>query len=233
MNTPLTSRKIRQARIAAAVAAALLIGAPVAPTFADSTLATPATRASKAETTGVASGFAVGAAAGGPIGALVGAAAGGWFGDRMHRDRQALAHTRDELAHARLRGAGLTMHVMFRTDESSMPAGDDAQVAQFATLAATTPDAMVYVTGFADPRGAPRYNAALAAERATTVAARLVAAGLPAERLVVSSETAAMPATGMEPGAASPDLDGYAFQRRATLKIVLPPKGGTRQALRR
>jgi outer membrane protein OmpA-like peptidoglycan-associated protein len=233
MNTSLTLRRIRQARIAAAVAAALLVGAPVAPTFADSAGATPSPRASKAEATGVASGFAVGAAAGGPIGALVGAAAGGWLGDRMHRERQTLEHTRDELAQAKLRGAGLTMHVMFRTDEAGLPASEDAPLAQFAALAAGTPGALVYVTGFADPRGTPRYNAALAAERATTVAARLVAAGLPAERLVVSSETAAVPAAAMESSAASPDLDGYAFQRRATLKIVLPAKGETRQALRR
>lgn len=233
MHTPLTLTENPRTRVAAALAAALLIGAPAAPTLAGSSPAASATRASKAEITGVASGFAVGAAAGGPIGALVGFAAGGWLGDRMHRERQSLERTRDQLADARRRGDGLSMHVMFRTDESSLRADDDALVAQFATLAATTPDARVHVTGFADPRGAPRHNAALAAERATTVAARLVAAGLPAEQLVVRSETAVPPATGAPPVAASPDLDGYAFQRRATLKIVLPTGGDIREALSR
>jgi outer membrane protein OmpA-like peptidoglycan-associated protein len=233
MNTPLTLRHIRQARVAAAVAAALLVAAPAAPTFAESRPATPAARASKSEATGVASGFAVGAAAGGPIGALVGAAAGGWLGDRMHRERQSLEHSRDQLAEARLRGAGLTMNVMFRTDESSVTAGDEPLLAQFAALAATTPGAGVHVTGFADPRGTPRYNAALAAERATSVAARLVAAGVPPERLVVNSETAVTTAAGAEPVAALPDLDGYALQRRVTLQIVLPMQGRALEARRR
>jgi outer membrane protein OmpA-like peptidoglycan-associated protein len=233
MNTPLTLRKLRQARVAGAVAAALLVAAPSVPTFAGGSPVTPATRASKSEATGVASGFAVGAAAGGPIGALVGAAAGGWLGDRMHRERQSLEHTRDQLAEASRRGAGLTMQVMFRTDESSVPVADQPLVAQFATLAATTPGAVVHVTGFADPRGTPRYNAALAAERAAAVAAQLVASGLPAERLVVSSETAVMATAGTEPGAAPPDLDGYALQRRATLQIVLPAEGRTLEARRR
>ena len=79
------------------------------------------------------------------------------------------------------------MHLMFRTDESRLRTDDEALVAQFATLAAATPGAVVHVTGFADPRGAASYNAALAAERAATVATRLVAAGMPADRLVVSS----------------------------------------------
>ncbi len=230
MNTSLTLGNRRQARIAAAVAAALLIVTPAVPGFAADT---PATRASKPEIKGVASGFAVGAAAGGPVGALVGAAAGGWLGDRMHREQQSLAHTRDQLAAAKLRGVGLSMQVMFRTDEARLRPDDEAPLARFATLAATTPGAMVHVTGFADPRGAPRYNAALAAERASAVAARLVAAGLPAERLVVHSETAAMPGSAAESGPVSQDLDGYALQRRATLEIVVTAEGETRQALRR
>ncbi len=233
MNTHLNFRKIRESRVAAGVAAALLLAGESLPLSAGTAAAGGSPPASKTESAGVASGFAVGAAAGGPIGALVGAAAGGWLGDRMHRERQSLERTRDQLADARLRGAVLSPRVMFRTDESSVRADDDALVAQFASLAATMPGAMVHVTGCADPRGAPRSNATLAAERATTVAARLVAAGLPAERLVVDWETAVTPATGTEQGAASPDLDGYALKRRATLKIVLPAQGKTREALRR
>ncbi len=226
MNTKLPERKIRSHTVAAAVTAALLLAGPSLPAQAGDSAPTP--RASKSESTGVASGFAVGAAAGGPIGALVGAAAGGWLGDRMHRERSAHARTRDALARADQRGGGLAMHLMFRTDESRLRADDEALVERFATLAAATPGAVVQVTGFADPRGAARHNAALAAERATTVAMRLVAAGLPAERLVVSSEAplesaAATPAEAPQPAASAPDLDGYAFQRRVTLRIVVPP----------
>jgi outer membrane protein OmpA-like peptidoglycan-associated protein len=235
MNMPLKIRKIRDTRVAAAVAVALLLAAPSRPTLAAGEPG-GAPRASKSESTGVAGGFAVGAAAGGPIGALLGAAAGGWLGDRMHREQTSHARTRDELARANQRGAGLAMHLMFRTDEARLRPDDEALVAQFAALAAATPGARVFVAGFADPRGAPRYNAALAAERAATVAARLAAAGLPAERLVVSSETAAVASddpSGAAPTASSPDLDGYAFQRRVTVQLVLPAGGEAQVAQRR
>lgn len=55
--------------------------------------------ASRQETIGVATGFALGAVAGGPIGAIVGATAGAWLGDREHRlamQRTALAADLDK-----------------------------------------------------------------------------------------------------------------------------------------
>ena len=88
---------------------------------------------------------------------------------------------------------------------------------------------MVHVTGFADPRGTTRYNAALATQRAAGIAARLVAAGIPADRLVVSSEVAA--AIAPDAAGTPADLDGYAFQRRVTLRIEVPSTAATDVAL--
>ncbi len=225
MTTYPTLRKIRHPQVAAAMTATLLVLAGTPTTFAAKSAATP--QASKSETAGVASGLAIGAAAGGPIGAIVGAAAGGWFGDRLHREKSATTLARDALARTRSREAGLTMHVMFRTDDAQPRADDEALVAQFATLAAGTPGAVVHVTGYTDPRGSARHNATLAAERAAQVAARLEKAGLASSRLVVSSETTAAVQ------AVPRDLDGYAFQRRVTLKIALPAAAETQVAQRR
>jgi outer membrane protein OmpA-like peptidoglycan-associated protein len=225
-------RKLRHSPVGAAVAAALLAAVVALPASAG-TVATPegstSSTASRPESIGVASGFAVGAAAGGPIGALVGAAAGGWLGDRMHREQAGHARTRDALAVANQRGAGLTVTVMFRTDDASVRAEDESLLAQFAALAAATPGATVQVTGFADPRGSARHNAALAAERASTVATRLVAAGLPADRLVVSSDVAPSPVPA-DGGVSAADLDGYALQRRVVVRIQ-PANPGAAAAL--
>ncbi|MCU0759721.1 MAG: OmpA family protein [Steroidobacteraceae bacterium] len=207
---PLVSTAVRTG---AAIAAALLCVATATPARA----AEP--RASRPESVGVASGFAVGAAAGGPIGALVGAAAGGWLGDRMHRESRAHATARERLALAEQRGDGLVLNLMFRTGEGGLRPEDLTLLERFATIAAATPGARVHVTGSADPRGAAEYNAALAARRATGVASRLIAAGLPPASLVVGSEVAAAPDAA---AAAPPDLDGFAFLRRVTLRIEVP-----------
>lgn len=213
---------LRDRGCSAALAALLLLGALALPAgrvaAADvAATAESSSRASKPESVGVASGFVVGAAAGGPIGALVGAAAGGWFGDRMHRENHSHAVTRQQLAVADRRAAGLSMQVMFRTGDAQVRVDDEPLLAQFAALALATPEATVHVTGFADPRGSARYNAALVTERANNVAARLISAGVPADRLVVSGELA-------EPAelTTAADLDGYAFQRRVTLRIQAP-----------
>ncbi len=237
MNTTLSFRKIRDSRAAAALAASLLLAAATPATLAGPTTS-PTPQASKSESVGVAGGLAVGAAAGGPVGAIIGAAAGGWLGDRLHREKTAHALTRDELASALLRGNGLSMHVMFRTDDARLRADDESLVARFATLAAATPGAVVQVTGFADPRGSARHNAALAAERAAQVVARLVEAGLPLSHVVVSADLPDArpdsPADGGAPAVVeTPDLDGFAFQRRVTLKIALPAAGEARVAQQR
>ena len=123
----------------------------------------------------------------------------------------------------------MTPNLMFRTEESSLRSDDEPMLAQFAAIARTTPAAVVHVTGFADPRGTPRYNAALATQRAAGIAARLVAAGVAADRLGVSSEVSAE--TGLEAAMMPADLDGYAFQRRVTLRIEVPETAAAETAL--
>ncbi|HKT72639.1 MAG TPA: OmpA family protein [Steroidobacteraceae bacterium] len=200
--------------------------------------------ASKQENIGVVSGLAVGAVAGGPVGALFGAAAGAWLGDRYHKqavaqkgltadlkktegERAQLAGNVSELngslARAHDRGEQLTQVVTrtdqvetdvgFRTNDASVSEQSMSPLLKLGALAAAMPDAKVRVSGYADPRGSDELNDALSKRRADAVAAVLATAGLPPDRMIVEAHGKA--------DSTSPegDLDGYAFERRVTVRI--------------
>lgn len=202
------------------------------------------TRASKQENIGVVTGLAVGAAAGGPIGAIVGAAAGAWMGDHYHKqavarselaagldksesDRTRLAQNVTELngslAHEQERGEQLDLalshtdevqtDVGFRTNDDSIQTQALSPLMKLGALAAALPDAKVRVSGYADPRGSAAVNEALSKRRADAVAAVLASAGVSPDRLIVEAygKTEAASAEG--------DTDGYAFDRRVTVRI--------------
>lgn len=221
-------------------AAALLATAPA---WAEAGDAGPKSKA-KAEDIGIVSGLAVGAAAGGPIGALIGAAAGGLLGDRYHKEKETMAanlrqseaererlatsvsELNGSLAERQSQGAQLEhtlaatdavgMDVSFRTDDASIKVEDMAPLLKLGALAAAVPDAKLRVAGFADPRGAADYNDALSRRRAEAVAAALECGGITAERLIVEAHGAA------ESASASGDLDGYALERRVTVRLERP-----------
>jgi outer membrane protein OmpA-like peptidoglycan-associated protein len=71
----------------------------------------------------------------------------------------------------------------------------------------------VRVAGYADPRGSEELNAALSERRADAVAAVLSQAGVDAGRIIVEAHGKA------ESTSAEGDLDGYAFERRVTVRI--------------
>jgi outer membrane protein OmpA-like peptidoglycan-associated protein len=193
--------------------------------------------ASKQEKIGVVTGLAVGAAAGGPVGAVVGAAAGAWLGDRYHR--QAVANTelasnldkteterahlasslnestaeRAHLADIAARSSDLATDIGFRTDDASLTDESVARLKKLGALASAVPGAKVRVAGYADPRGAQDYNLALSQRRADTVAAVLKDAGLGIDRVIVEAHGAEAATC------AEGDLDGYAFERRVTVRI--------------
>jgi outer membrane protein OmpA-like peptidoglycan-associated protein len=235
MNTQASTRLI-----SLAVAVACVTALPV---HAEETVTIQHTT-SKQETIGVVSGLAIGAAAGGPIGAIVGAAAGGWLGDRYHKqavarkeltagldkseqDRTRLAQNVTELngtlAHEQERGEQLDLalqhanelqtDVTFRTNDDSIRTQAMSPLMTLGALAASLPDAKVRVSGYADPRGSVAVNEALSKRRAEAVAAVLTSAGVSPDRLIVEAhgKSAAMSAEG--------DTDGYAFDRRVTVRI--------------
>jgi outer membrane protein OmpA-like peptidoglycan-associated protein len=176
--------------------------------------------ASKPENIGVATGFTVGAAAGGPIGAIVGAAAGALVGERYYKkdlERSTLASDLDtskkKLGQTIDRTRDLETEVSFRTGESQLSDTTVARLQKIGSLASSLPGTKVRVSGYADPRGSESLNAALSEKRAAAVAQVLESAGVDASRLIVESHGETQSAT------AEGDLDGYAFDRKVTVRI--------------
>ncbi len=200
--------------------------------------------ASKQESIGVLSGLAVGAVAGGPVGAIFGAAAGAWLGDRYHKQAvqnthlsedlsktegermllaQNLAKVNDSLVETEARNSQLDQavkltdeietEVSFRTDDASINTQAMSPLLKLGALAASLPDVKVRVAGYADPRGTEDYNDALSQRRAEAVADVLASAGVPRDHLIVEGHGKT------ESTSLDGDLDGYAFDRRVTVRI--------------
>jgi outer membrane protein OmpA-like peptidoglycan-associated protein len=211
-----------------------------------------ASTASREANVGVVTGLAVGAAAAGPFGAAVGAATGAWLGDRYHRERDSrnalsadlarsesertrlgdeLAQSQGSLLEARNHGERLDaalqqtdqlgLDVSFRTDDDGIAAPQVAPLLKLGALVASLPEASVRVAGFTDPRGSDAYNQELSLRRAQAVAALLTAAGVPGERIIIEAHGRGE-ATAAEGG----DPDGYALERRVTVRVELPPAPG-------
>lgn len=229
--------------VAVACAAALPVHAETSTVTVASQKDAPK-HASKQENIGVVSGLAVGAAVGGPIGAIVGAAAGAWMGDHYHKqlvarqeaekglgdsetERTRLAQNVTELngslAHSQERGEQLDLalshtdevqtEVGFRTNDDSIQTQSLSPLMKLGALAAALPDAKVRVDGYADPRGSVAVNEELSKRRADAVAAVLASAGVAPDHIVVAAH-GKNEATSTEG-----DLDGYAFDRRVTVRI--------------
>jgi outer membrane protein OmpA-like peptidoglycan-associated protein len=157
---------------------------------------------------------------------------------RSESKRQELLHSVAQLdgslSEARAHGAELAtelshtdqlgLDVSFRTDDDSVTAQALSPLLKLGALAASMPEAQVCVAGYADPRGSEAYNDELSLRRATNVAAVLMSAGIPLERIVIEAhgKSAAGDADG--------DLDAYALERRVTVRLQLP--GSTQVAAR-
>lgn len=223
--------KLRGPAIGLTVAAALAIAAPA---HAGEGVKKGG---SKQESIGMVSGLTVGALAGGPFGAVIGAATGALLGDKYHRqaaDKAALAAnlsevkasqtrlegdlvvTREEgekLGMAVDRGRDLETTVGFRTGDASLSDEDVMRLQKIGALAGAVGKVKVRVSGYTDPRGSKKLNAALSERRADAVAHVLVESGVEPGRLIIEARGEADSKT------AEGDMDGYAFDRRVTVKI--------------
>jgi outer membrane protein OmpA-like peptidoglycan-associated protein len=203
-------------------------------------------KSSKPENVGAMSGLVIGAVAGGPIGAVVGAVGGAVLGERFHRkdvknaelsaslskNEAKMAELRTELAQVQAHGEALGQTldktrdleaaIAFRTNDASLSADDVARLQKIGTLAGAIAQVKVRVSGYTDPRGSEGFNAALSQRRAASVADVLSAAGLPADRLVVEAHGE------HESTSSDGDLEGYAFERRVTVRIE---QGGDESAV--
>ena len=242
MNTVRT--KLRAMSTVATLAA---LGAAALPAQAQDTADAGRTPASKQQGIGMVTGLAVGAAAGGPVGAIVGLTAGAWMGDRYHRQVQSrqeavasldqsesertrlasnVAELNGSLAQEQEHGEKLDLalsqtndvetDVSFRTNDDAIQVRAVSPLLKFGALAAALPDAKVRIAGYADPRGADRYNMELSRRRAEAVASVLAAAGVDKSRLIIEAHGKSQ--VSSDDG----DLDGYAFERKVTVRIERP-----------
>jgi outer membrane protein OmpA-like peptidoglycan-associated protein len=188
------------------------------------------------------------------VGAVIGAGVGAVIGDRYYRQAQAraalaqdlgqseaertrlttsLAQLDESLSAARARGAQLDrtlqsadelgVDVGFRTDDAAVSAQAMTPLLKLGALAASIPGAQLQVAGYADPRGSDAWNDALSLRRAQSVADVLALAGMARERIVVEAH-----GRGASSSAAG-DLDGYAFDRRVSVRLQLPGAGEVAQ----
>lgn len=203
---------------------------------------------SRQEGIGVGSGLAIGALAGGPFGAVIGAATGAWLGAKYHKQKEENHALTADLAQGRAertrlsgslaqsqsheeqltkmleRRTELETQVIFRTNEATLPPAAFEQLKKMSELASTMPDMRIRISGYADPRGTDQENDALSKERADAVAAVLAGQGLDASRLVVEAHGES------EATAADGDVDGYALERRVTIRLEQPAKDAVAQA---
>jgi outer membrane protein OmpA-like peptidoglycan-associated protein len=236
------TKKLRVGAVGLTLIATSVVALPV---YAqDSTTAGTHQKPSKQENIGVFTGLAVGAAAGGPVGAIFGAAAGAWIGDRYHKqevakkslatdlgqseaDRKALSDSVEELnaslTSMRVKSDRLDLtlaktdelqtDVSFRTNDDSINTQSMSPLLKMGALAASMPDVRVRVAGYADPRGSEEYNDALSRRRAEAVAAVLAQAGVSKEHMIIEGHGKSEATT------TDGDLDGYAFDRKVTVRL--------------
>ena len=199
--------------------------------------------ASKEENIGVSGGAVVGALAGGPVGFFVGAIVGAKLGESAHKKSVRMAALDDSLQVSRqsvaalegdndelsleiehlqntarpelisLMQAGIDMDLLFRTDEFALTDTTGARLAQMAATLAKLPGVQIQLDGFADERGATVYNQSLSERRVEFVRNLFIGAGVHPTRISSSAHGEAI--------AQKQDVDGYALERRVSVKLSI------------
>ena len=120
----------------------------------------------------------------------------------------------ERVAHRLALQEALSVEVFFRTEESGLGGTTEERIAKLAALIEPMDGAVIRLAGHTDARGTEAFNSTLSTERAEAVREALIRAGMPAERVIVTSagETAAT--------APEQDVDGMALERRVELDII-------------
>jgi outer membrane protein OmpA-like peptidoglycan-associated protein len=109
--------------------------------------------------------------------------------------------------------AGISMDLLFRTDEHVLANTTRDRLGELARAVAAMPDLRIRLDGFADERGDETYNQSLSEKRVDFVRDRLLAEGIDASRIVTRAhgETVAEDATP----------DSLALERRVSLTLFI------------
>ena len=108
----------------------------------------------------------------------------------------------------------LDVQVLFRTNEDTLPDETRRWLVRLAGALAELDGMLVRIEGHADSRGETDHNDVLSAQRAAAVMETLIRAGVPADRISVSSYGE------QHSSAAENDLDGLAMERRVQLTVI-------------
>lgn len=181
-----------------------------------------------------ASAVVAGALAAGPVGAVVGAIGGKWLADQvahageLQSTQQSLAlreqkiqALEDSLAqalsesehYAQMALDHLQLEMLFRTGDSELTDQGVQRLALLADFLRRNDAIDIRVDGFADPRGNREENLRLSTARAESVAAQLVARGIPAGRIAVHGHG------DSASDAPEGDLDAYALERVVRIEL--------------
>ncbi len=109
--------------------------------------------------------------------------------------------------------AGIAMDLLFKTDETSVGPETEARIGSLAKTLASMPGIRIRLDGFADERGDEAYNLDLSGKRVDTVRDKLIAAGIPADRIHTSAHGES-PATEATP-------DGFALERKVSMTLYI------------
>lgn len=110
---------------------------------------------------------------------------------------------------------GLAFSVGFRTNSAQPPEQAVDSLEALALLLRAVPSLEVHIDGYADPRGTDELNRSLSETRATAIRDQLLAAGIDADRITIAGHGAPQ----RDAAAAPVDPDGWAFQRRADIRL--------------
>lgn len=113
----------------------------------------------------------------------------------------------------KLMQAGISMDLLFRTDEHALADTTGDRLSRLAVDVAKMDDVHVRLDGFADERGDAEYNFELSKKRVEFVRDQLVAAGIHPSRIEVSAH-------GESP-AQDASSDSYALERRVALTMFI------------
>ncbi len=141
------------------------------------------------------------------------------LGQKLNASEQQLAASEAQLqsernAHRDDVERAVALDVHFRTEDSTIDAGDEQRLGELASFVAPLDGTVIRLDGHTDVRGTQKYNDALSTQRAESVRDALVRAGMPAERIVVTSEGSA------DATATDQDVDGMALDRRVAVTVV-------------
>jgi outer membrane protein OmpA-like peptidoglycan-associated protein len=133
------------------------------------------------------------------------------LGTQLSQERARTEQLDQTLQHA----DDIGVDVSFRTADDAVATQAMSPLLKLGALAAAMPQAHLRVAGYADPRGSDEYNDALSLRRAESVAAVLVAAGVPRERITLEGHGKS------ESPSTEGDLDAFALDRRVTVRMQI------------